>query len=394
MNAPAAPAPLVAHVVFRFDVGGLENGLVNLINDPQSARYRHAIVCLTGATDFRRRLRRSDVEIVSIGKRSGTDTAALRRVFSALRRLRPDIVHTRNSGTLECLPIAALAGVRHRIHGMHGWDVEDLDGTNRKHRLRQWLARPFVERYTAVSRHLASWLEGTIGVPPSRITQIYNGVDTTRFQAGRDPERREVLPRGFASPEALVIGGVGRMEVVKDPLTLVRGFLALLQQRPADRDRLRLVYVGGGSLRDSALGLLAQSGAADCAWLPGSRDDVPELLKAFDIFVLPSLNEGISNTILEAMACELPVVATAVGGNRELVQADVTGLLVPPRHVDSLADALGRYAGDRELAARHGAAGRARVEREFSLRGMVGRYIELYDSLLGTRADRLATGDI
>jgi sugar transferase (PEP-CTERM/EpsH1 system associated) len=394
MNRGSASAPLVAHVVFRLDVGGLENGLVNLINSAEGARYRHAIICLKAATEFRRRLRRDDVEIISLGKREGTDLPALRRFHSVLRKLRPDIVHTRNSGTLECLVVAALAGVRHRVHGLHGWDVEDIDGTNRKHRLRQLLCRPFVERYTAVSKHLANWLHEHIGVPTDRICQIYNGVDTSRFRGEQGNDRRNVLPPGFATPESLVIGAVGRMEVVKDPLNLVKAFVKLLQDHPHERGRLRLVYVGGGSLRDAALQLLQSAGIADCAWLPGSRDDVPDLLRSFDIFVLPSLNEGISNTILEAMASELPVVATDVGGNRELVVPDVTGLLVPAGDPDTLAAALSRYTADRDLAARHGQAGRARVEREFSLRGMVARYIALYDGLLGIQAGRLATGDI
>ena len=111
--------------------------------------------------------------------------------------------------------------------------------------------------------------------------------------------------------------------------------------RPADRARLRLVYLGHGPLHDEVCALLASHGLADQAWLPGGRDDVADLLPGFDLFVLPSLGEGISNTILEAMACTLPVVATDVGGNPELVTAD-TGILVPSADPDALAAAIAR----------------------------------------------------
>ena len=136
---------------------------------------------------------------------------------------------------------------------------------------------------------------------------------------GREKDREAVLPQGFADQDSLLIGSVGRLEAVKDQLTLVRAFNELCLHRPDD-NRLRLVLIGDGSLRDKVEELVAQEGIQDRVWLAGSREDVPQLLSALDVFVLPSLAEGISNTILEAMACGLPVVATRVGGNEELVR--------------------------------------------------------------------------
>ena len=129
---------------------------------------------------------------------------------------------------------------------------------------------------------------------------------------------------------------------------------------------------------------------ADYAWLPGARDDVPELMRAMDVFVLPSLAEGISNTILEAMACGLPVIATQVGGNAELVLPEVTGMLVPAAQPKPMAEAMWHYVNDEELRLRHGRAARERVEREFSMEAMVQRYVEVYERLLQRQPEAVA----
>jgi glycosyltransferase involved in cell wall biosynthesis len=151
---------------------------------------------------------------------------------------------------------------------------------------------------------------------------------------------------------------------------------------PAARRRLRLVIVGDGALRAEIESLLAGAGIRDLAWLAGARDDVPELLRSLDLFVLPSRAEGISNTILEAMACGLPVVATAVGGNAELVVDGETGRLVPAGDPAALAAAIRAYLDDPGLLDAHGAAGRRRVEERFDLDAMVAAYLAVYDAVL------------
>ena len=128
--------------------------------------------------------------------------------------------------------------------------------------------------------------------------------------------------------------------------------------------------------------LLQQANALELCWLPGSRDDTPNLLRGMDIFVLPSLAEGISNTILEAMASGLPVVATHVGGNPELIVEGQTGTLVPPANPDAMADALQRYIEDAALRREHGAQGRQRIEHEFNLDTMVQHYLSVYDGVI------------
>jgi sugar transferase (PEP-CTERM/EpsH1 system associated) len=366
--------PLVAHVVFSLDYGGLENGVVNVVNGLPESTCRHAIIALTEVADFRSRIRRGDVIVQALGKRPGKDPAAYLRLFRLLRTLRPAIVHTRNLSTLEAALVASLAGVPRRIHGEHGWDVFDPDGTSRKYRALRRALSPVIDRFVAVSRELEAWLTGAVGIRPAKVQRICNGVDTTRFRPAGE-RLRALLPERFPA-DAVVVGTVTRFSAIKDPLAVVRAFLEA--RRAAGAVPLRLVMIGDGALRTEALTLLQDARASEAAWLPGSRDDIPELLRELDLFVLGSRREGISNTLLEAMATGLPVLATATGGNLELVEEGVTGRLVRPGDTGELAAALVAYARDGTLRADHGAAARRRAEQEYSLQRMLHDYDALY----------------
>lgn len=378
---PSNSPPLVVHIIFRLAMGGLENGLVNLINTMPPDRYRHAIISLTDCTDFQHRIKRDGVSVIALRKRPGHDLGVYWRAWRSLRAMRPAIVHTRNFPTLEFLAVAACAGTAKRIHGEHGRDIYDLDGSNRTYNMFRRMMKAMVHHYVAVSQDLAGWLVRTVGVAPVRLAQIYNGVNTVRFH----PQPAQVVegcPPGFLVPDALVIGTVGRMQTVKDQLTLVRAFIYLLETVPHAHKVLRLVMVGEGPLYEDAIRLLRESRVEPYAWLPGARSDIPEMLRVLDVFVLPSLAEGISNTILEAMASGLPVIATRVGGNVELVQDAQTGFLVPASDPVAMAQSIRTYLDDRTLLACHGEAARKRAEAEFSLDAMISRYLSVYDGVL------------
>jgi sugar transferase (PEP-CTERM/EpsH1 system associated) len=294
-------------------------------------------------------------------------------------------VHSRNLAALETLVPAWLAGVPVRIHGEHGRDVGDLDGTRRSYRWMRRAYRPFVHHYLALSRDLRAYLQEQVGVPARHISQVYNGVDADRFSPATGP--RTLIPGcPFVDPALWLVGTVGRMQTVKDQVLLARAFVHLLQLQPALRSRLRLVMVGEGPLREQASHLLDAAGCGGLAWLPGERNDVPDVMRGLDCFVLPSLAEGISNTILEAMASGLPVIATDVGGNSDLVEHGNSGLIVPPANCEMLAAAIGQLAADPESAAGMGRAGRSRAERRFSMAAMVAAYQDLYDRQLALLA--------
>lgn len=383
------PRPLILHVVYRFGVGGLENGIVNLVNHLPDSQWRHAVVALTEVEpNFSKRLRRDDVPCLALNKPPGQGVWQYGRLYRLFRHLRPALVHTRNLAALEAQVPAMLAGVGARLHGEHGRDVEDLNGTSRRYQWVRRLHRPFIQHYVALSRDLAGYLQHQVGVPAARISQIYNGVDTQRFAppAGAQQDRAQIPGCPFTAPHLWLAGTVGRMQAVKAQPLLAQAFVLALRQQPELRLRLRLVMVGDGPSRAECIAILRRGAALDLAWLPGERNDVPEIMRGLNCFVLPSLAEGISNTILEAMACALPVIATDVGGNADLVLRGLSGRLVPAGDAVALADALTELAQDPQVALAMGRAGRRAVEQRFSLGAMVTAYEAVYSRLLARAA--------
>ena len=367
--------PLIAHVIYKLDVGGLENGLINLINTMPSDRYRHVILCLKGYSDFRDRLQ-VPAEVIDLGKKEGKDPKIYFKLWRLFRKLRPSIVHTRNLATLDAALPAFLAGIRVRIHGEHGRDIGDLDGKNAKNRFLRKLFAPLVTRFIALSQDLENTLL-EIGIPQWKTTQIYNGVDVDRFSSSENKED----PTPFGE-DVVVVGTVGRMQPVKNQTALARAFVRIILNEPALRKTLRLALIGDGPLREECFAILRSAKCEDLAWLPGTRNNTDAIFKHLDVFVLPSLAEGVSNTILEAMASGLPVVATRVGGNPELVVDGETGMLVPAGDHKALAEALLCYVKNREKRLEHGASGRARVLARHSMMSMAGSYLSVYDQAL------------
>lgn len=373
--------PLVLHVMYRFDTGGLENGIVNLINHMPVHAYRHAVLALTDVTDFRQRIQRDDVEFISLRKPPGHGVWQYPKLFKLFCQLRPHIVHSRNLAALEVQVPAWAAGVPIRIHGEHGRDMGDLDGSNVIYQRVRRFYKPFVQHYMALSRDLGDYLVDKVRVPQTSITQACNGVDTDRFcPAPNGPQPIAGCP--FNPAQHWLVGTVGRMQAVKDQVMLAHAFVQAIVLAPKLRLRMRLVMVGEGPLRAQAQAVLDAAGLGALAWLPGERTDVADIMRGLHAFALPSLAEGISNTILEAMASSLPVVATAVGGNADLVVPGLTGYIVPPAYPQAMALRLVELVASPERARGQGQAGRERVQATFSMQAMVSTYQRVYDQQL------------
>jgi sugar transferase (PEP-CTERM/EpsH1 system associated) len=361
----------VVHVVYCLRVAGLENGVVNVANGLRS-RFRQTVVCIEDVGPLGQRLPQ-EVPVIRLGKAPGSNLGMAWRLIRILRPLRPDIVHSRNWAALDAVIAARLAGVPVVIHGEHGREAFDPDGRNRRRNVIRRVMSPMIDQFVTVSADLRRWLVD-VGIPARKITHISNGVETTRFCPDGRPAGRARL----GLPEdAIVVGTVGRLEPVKDHLTLLEAFAALGERTPA----VFLVIVGEGRTRPALEQRIGRPDLAGRVRLVGERSDVPALLNGFDVFVLSSIAEGTSNTILEAMATGLPVIATRVGGNPELVQDGVTGSLVPPGDWRRMAGALASYIDDAARRRAHGEAGRRRAVEQFSLDRMAAGYGDLYESL-------------
>lgn len=381
-TAPQERPLLVVHLVDALASAQTEDGLLSLIRHLPAERYRHAIVCLHDAGDDQAGLREHGVDVVNLHKGEGRDLLHYLRLFRVLRKLQPDLIHTRNRSGLPAQVVATLAGVRRRVHAEHGREpphrtswLAGLGG-----RVLHRLLCPLVDHFIAVSGELEQWLVESIGAEPARVSQIANGVDSVHFHPRLGPPAA-VGPSGFMQDAVFVIGSVGRMDEDSGHLTLVEAFLRLIASPHPAHAQLRLLIVGDGPARAECQTLLHRAGAAERAWLPGVRADVPQLLRAMDLFVLPARVEDSSNAILEAMASGLPVIATAVGAHSELVHPGFTGILVPPMAPDLLSAAIADYCRIPAIAMRHGARARSQVIARHSMPAMARDYLAVYDAL-------------
>ena len=351
----------------------MENGLVNLVNNLPAGRFRHTIICLTSATRFRDRIERQDVEIIECHKPAGKHLPTYWRIYRGLCRLQPDIVHTRNLGTIDINWVAWLARCPRRVHGEHGWSPDDPRGLSKKYRLLRKYCDPVISRYVAVSNDIQYWLTGVIGVAESNTQVLHNGVDVSRFNSMRDVKLE------YDEPEKQVVfGTLGRQEPIKGLEVFLAAVRDLLDSEPALCDQVRMIMAGDGPSHDELIALRDSYGLDSVVEFPGSISDVPEFFRSLDFFIQPSLNEGISNTVLEAMASGLPVLATNVGGNPELVRDGREGKLVPSNDVHALKTAIGEYISNEALRHRQGQAARYRAVACFSLEKMVQNYEQLY----------------
>jgi sugar transferase (PEP-CTERM/EpsH1 system associated) len=340
-------------------------------------RYEHRVITLREPGELAARAERLGVAVESIGKQPGKDPAAYVRLYKRLRMLKPGLVQSYNLGALDAAVPVRLAGCRRIIHAEHGRSADDPEGSKRKYRWLRRLLVPLISRFVPVSADLARWLAEDIGIPAARIELIRNGIDTKRFAPGPVTEPAGLPPR---DGNTRVIGTVGRLDPVKGFTDLVSE-LAQLTGR-SGLPPVHLVIVGDGPQRARLTQQVRELGLENSVTLAGQRDDVAALLKYFDVYVCSSIAEGIALTVLEAMATGLPVVATAVGGNPELVVEGKTGLLVPAHQPQALAATLGRLLQEPARLQAMGKAARKTVEAEFSVATMVARYKSLYDALL------------
>ncbi len=369
----------VLHVINYMNRGGTEMVVLKLIAGLGDTRFEQHVCATRGFdSDFvRSRLPESKLSVAGTPKLSWQ--FPLFRLARVMRKYRPHVVHSRNWGALEAVPAARLAGVPVVIHSEHGYEMDMFAGLPLRRRLFRRATYTMADAVFAVTRELRDFHARQAWVRPKSMGVIYNGVDTKRFAPCR--VSRALLRGELGLPsESFVVGTVGRLVPIKDQGTLIQAASRLVEAGV----ELRLVLVGSGPERES-LRNLATSQLGGRVSFVGDSDRVPELLNAMDVFVLPSRGEGMSNTLLEAMACGLPLLATKVGGNPEIVEEERTGWLFGPGDFNDLAGRLMLLANNPGLKLQFGRAARERAVESFSLDRMLENYRNLYAGLAERR---------
>jgi sugar transferase (PEP-CTERM/EpsH1 system associated) len=360
------------------DVGGLERGLINQIREGLKLGERISVICLERLGALAPHLDEMGVQVFCLDKQPGLRLGLIGRMRQLFQRLRPNVVHSHQiGGLLYAGPAALSAGVPLTVHTEHG--RENYDGSMR----RRWLGRLSglqAKRIFCLSEDMAAALHRNRIVSPKKVAVVPNGIDTGRFQSrNQGPALRARLG---IPPMAPVVGTVARLTEVKRQDVLLRGFARLKLAVPD----AHLVVVGDGPLMDSLRQLAAHLGVASSVHFTGHQTEPETFYDVMDIFALSSRSEGMPQTIMEAFAAEVPVVASRVGGVPEMVEDGVSGLLFPDGGETALAQSLTKLIGNPDLGRQIRVAAKKRVEEQFDVRRMAADYHRHFLQLLNSRS--------
>ena len=361
----------ILHVLDSLAPGGLENGVVNVARRLHGDGFVIGAACLRFRGEFAARMP-DPGRVAVMGKGEGFSWTAVRALRRHLRESRVDVVHTHNLGTLIYAALATWGGRTHPIvHGEHG-QLQAPDLTCKRLLQRRWLF-PLCRNVHTVSGGLCDHLRELGLDPRRRIVVTPNGVDCERFRPVDDPRAAKAdlgLP-----PDSIVVGIVGRLVALKRHELLFEALERLAGTHP----RLHLLVVGdGGADREVLIRAMETHPQAGRLRWTGHRDDLERCYPAMDLLAAPSEVEGLSNAVLEAMACGVPVLAHSACGNAEVIEDGVDGFLEEIVGAASLGDAIARQLGDPEKLRRSGDAARLSVQARFSLETMVEGYRRLY----------------
>lgn len=377
-------APItVGHTIYAFKEGGMERGLVNIINHGDQDRFRHVVLCLTEAGEFARHIRSRSCRVIEFRKGSGNDVRLIGRIAAEVRRCGIDILHARGWPTLlETAFAARLAGIQATIYGFHGKTAGELRGVRLLRRAAQAIGVRSYDRLVTLNSRMRDDFAAEALVASERIRVIANGVDHELFRPRQD--RRTLRGRFGIPAERYIIGTVGRLDPVKNHGVILEA-LALF---PRGQERPFLVIVGEGETRPMLEKTITQLGLEGDVRLCGYSDDTPALLGCMDLYVQSSLYEGFSNTVLEAMSTGLPVLATDVGGTRDLIDEGREGFFFSPTDAPRLSRLIRKLWSDRPLHGQMGQQARARVCKDFTLHPMVEAYESMYCELAASSSRR------
>lgn len=365
----------VGHVLHRLDRAGAEVLAADLARKLRD-RYRFVFLCLDGVGPLGEALASEGFVVADLGRRPGLDRSVARRIRREVKNHGIRLLHAHQYTPFFYAALSRGLGSTPPIlfteHGRHYPDERKL----KRVLANRWLLKPD-DRVTAVGRFVADALTANEGIQAGRVRVIHNGIDPDDFpSADADSRARARALLGIDS-ETPVVMQVARFHKVKDHGTAVRAFA-----RAVDRFfGARLCLIGDGPERQTIEALARELDVQEHVQFLGVHDDIAKLLPGADVFILSSVSEGVSVTLLEAMSTGLPIVATDVGGNSEVIEHEETGLLSPRGDADALGDHLIALLADDERRRAMGAAGRARLLETFTQERMHGAYAEIYEQI-------------
>ena len=360
-------------MVNGFSIGGGEIKLLELIREltEKYSNQFHCTVCSVGIDGPLKQ------EFEALGIRTEVYLKSgpydVSQVFKVLRLIREERINIVQTTLFYADVIGTYASKMAGVEQIISWEAVTQPYAL-KHLLAYRLASKWFAVSVAVSHAIQNQVMAQRHVPAEKACTIQYGVDVERFSPKKD---RSLHPSLNISKREIAVGTVARLTEQKGHRYLIAAMPEILKAH----DNVRFLFIGDGPLYSSLLEQARSLNVQDAIHFLGFRDDVPLLLRNLDLFVLPSLYEGLPNVVLEAMASGLPVVATSVDGTPEAVLHEKTGLLVPSCNVNALAQAIVSVLNHPGQMRKMGEAGRLRVETCFSLDHQVQQFVQLYLSL-------------
>jgi glycosyltransferase involved in cell wall biosynthesis len=363
----------LVHVVLDMDIGGLQRLITQMTLAMDRERFNVEVVCMNREGCFADVLRSEGMQVTLLQKsQTRADLWYPVRLAAFLRRKKVHILQMHAGVFIFGALAGTLARTPATVYTEHGRAVVD----DPVRQIEDRIAVKLVDRVVAVSPNLNDMLVERIKAPRKKLVTIINGIATDMFARRPQPA---ALVKEFAIPDnCKIIGTVARLDGIKDQLTMIRAFEAI-GNRLGD---CRLFLVGDGPLRGELTAYINQQNLQNRVIITGERDDVPSFLNLFDIFVLSSLSEGTSISLLEAMASGVPPVVTRVGGNPDIVEHRMDGLVIEPRNLTALANAMVEILSDPDGYRRYSDRCVAKVTRDYSIDRMVDSYCKMYLEIL------------
>lgn len=374
----AGPSLKVMQITHDLNIGGLQRLVVEISKNLHAAGYAASVCSLRGGGAFEGELRDEGINVIKLPNASGRpDYFTFWKLYRLFRAYQPDIIHTHNTQPfLEGGIAARMAGVPVIIHTDHGREFPD----KRRYMFAEWVMAHFIDQVVAVSDAVKRDLCRFEKISERKIRTIVNGIDGEKFGQTYDRElkKREL---GINGTHVIVAGYAGRLSAEKGLVHLIGAMKMLTREFP----NALLLIAGDGQLREELENDAARRGLKQNIRFLGPRADIHEIMGLLDIFVLPSLREGLPLVLLEAAAASLPIIATDVGGNNSIVKNGVNGLLVRPGDDAALWRALKELAWDALRRQTFGKSSLRLFHEGFSASAMMREYKQLYHDCLSTK---------
>lgn len=369
----------VLYIIATLPIGGAEEHLKTVVANIDSYGFKPTVCCIGEKGLIGEEIESLGVEVITLGrmKGKGFDPRIIKGLMALIKEREIDIIHThlyhanmygRAAALAARVPVVA---TEHNVYKSY----------KKKRSVINRLLAKRTDSMIAVSMAVKDEICKRDSIDPAKVEVIYNGIEVERFKVPDAEEKRRAKVALGLEPDIIVAGTISRLSKQKGHTYLLRAFADLTRSFP----ELKLLVVGSGPLEDELKSQAEKLGLSESVIFTGARRDVPEILKALDIFVMPSLWEGFPVSLLEAFATGLPVVVSPVGGVVDAVKDRVSGLYVEPEDVDGLVAQISKLLKDNEMATGLGTEARKVVEESFSVSCMVDSLAELYTDVLARR---------